>query len=117
MRALQLIAERKLEISDVPPPPPPGPGEVQIAIGAVALNHIDVWGWRGMAFARRKLPLVVGAEAAGTVTALGEGVSGLKVGQVVALYGAETCGTCPACTLRAEGFTRFLAKNEEKNMR
>ena len=27
------------------------------------------------------------------------------------------CGTCPACTLRAEGFTRFLAKNEEKNMR
>lgn len=100
MRALQLIAERQLEVRDVPPPPPPGPGEVQIAIGAVALNHIDVWGWRGMAFARRKLPLVVGAEAAGTVTALGEGVSGLKEGQVVALYGAETCGTCPAC---AEG--------------
>lgn len=100
MRALQLIAERKLEISDVPPPPPPGPGEVQIAIGAVALNHIDVWGWRGMAFARRKLPLVVGAEAAGTVVALGEGVTGFREGQVVALYGAETCGTCPAC---AEG--------------
>jgi alcohol dehydrogenase len=73
---------------------------VQVAIGAVALNHIDVWGWRGMAFARRKLPLVVGAEAAGTVTALGEGVTGLKEGQVVALYGAETCGICPAC---AEG--------------
>ena len=100
MRALQLIEERKLEIRDVPPPPPPGHGEVQVAVGAVALNHIDVWGWRGMAFARRKLPLVVGAEAAGTITALGEGVSGLGVGQVVALYGAETCGTCPAC---AEG--------------
>ena len=97
MRALQLIEERKLEIRDVPPPPPPGHGEVQVAVGAVALNHIDVWGWRGMAFARCKLPLVVGAEAAGTITALGEGVSGLGVGQVVALYGAETCGTCPAC--------------------
>jgi alcohol dehydrogenase len=96
MRALQLIADRELHIADVEPPPPPGPGEAQVAIGAVALNHIDVWGWRGMAFAKRKLPLVIGAEAAGTVVAAGEGVD-LAPGTIVALYGAETCGTCPAC--------------------
>jgi alcohol dehydrogenase len=96
MRALQLIADRELRIADVEPPPPPGPGEAQVAIGAVALNHIDVWGWRGMAFAKRKLPLVIGAEAAGTVVAAGEGVD-LAPGTIVALYGAETCGTCPAC--------------------
>jgi alcohol dehydrogenase len=96
MRALQLIADRELRIADVEPPPPPGPGEAQVAIGAVALNHIDVWGWRGMAFAKRNLPLVIGAEAAGTVIEAGEGVD-LAAGTIVALYGAETCGACPAC--------------------
>ena len=97
MRALQLLDSRQLAAVDLPDPPPPGPGEVQVRIGAVALNHIDVWGWRGMAFARRKLPIVVGVEAAGTVAAIGEGVEGLAPGQVVAIFGAETCGTCEAC--------------------
>ena len=97
MRALQLLADRQLKLVDLPAPPPPGEGEVRVAIGAVALNHIDVWGWRGMAFAKRKLPLIIGAEAAGTIESVGAGVEGLSVGQVVAIYGAETCGTCPAC--------------------
>ena len=66
-------------------------------IEAVALNHIDVWGWRGMAFAKRKLPLVVGAEASGVVEAIGPGVSGLATGQLVSIYGARTCGTCRQC--------------------
>ena len=51
MRALQLIEDRRLETVDLPPPPPPALGEVTLRIKAVALNHIDVWGWRGMAFA------------------------------------------------------------------
>jgi alcohol dehydrogenase len=97
MRALQLIKERELKIADIDPPPAPGPGEVQVRVGAVALNHIDVWGWRGMAFARRKLPLIVGAEAAGEVVAAGPEVGSLKARQTVALYGAETCGACRAC--------------------
>ena len=69
MRALRLIADRKLELADVPAPPPPGDGEVQIRVKAVALNHLDLWGFRGMAFAKRKLPLVVGAEASGEIAA------------------------------------------------
>ena len=97
MRALQLHGDRDLRLVDLEPPPPPGPGEVAVRVRAVGLNHIDVWGFRGMAFARRKLPLVVGAEAAGEVSGLGEGVEGLAVGQRVALYGARTCGICRAC--------------------
>src|SRR5688572_2499784 len=97
MRALTLIGDRKLELADVPPPPPPGAGEVQIRVKAVALNHIDVWGFRGMAFAKRKLPLTVGAEAAGEITAVGEGVTGLEAGQKGVMYGALTCGVCRAC--------------------
>jgi alcohol dehydrogenase len=97
MRALTLVADRKLELVDVPAPPVPGPGEVQIRVKAVALNHIDVWGFRGMAFAKRKLPLVVGAEAAGEIAAVGQDVTGFKRGDPVVMYGALTCGTCKAC--------------------
>ena len=70
----------------------------------MALNHIDVWGWRGMAFAKRQLPIVVGAEASATVVAVGEEVDGLAAGEVVALYGAETCGHCPACREGRDNF-------------
>ncbi|MGV6871408.1 zinc-binding dehydrogenase [Pseudochelatococcus sp. B33] len=97
MRALQLFGDRDLRLVDVVAPPPPGPGEVQVRIRAVGLNHIDVWGFRGMAFAKRKLPLTVGAEAAGEIAAVGAGVDAFAVGDRVALYGAKTCGVCRAC--------------------
>src|SRR6266481_2446353 len=97
MRALTLIADRKLELADMAAPPAPGAGEVQVRIKAVGLNHLDLWGYRGMAFAKRKLPLVVGAEAAGEVTAVGAGVSALALGDPVVMYGALTCGACKAC--------------------
>jgi alcohol dehydrogenase len=97
MRALTLIADRKIELIEVAPPGPPAAGEVQIAIKAIGLNHIDVWGWRGMAFAKRKLPLVVGVEAAGEISAVGSGVSDFRIGDRVVAYGAMTCGTCRAC--------------------
>jgi alcohol dehydrogenase len=97
MRALQLVEDRTLRVVEIDPPAAPAPGEVRVAIRAVALNHIDVWGWRGMAFAKRKMPLTVGAEAAGVVEALGEGVSGLVPGQLVSIYGARICGRCRNC--------------------
>jgi alcohol dehydrogenase len=97
VRALQLLGDRKLELTDVPAPPLPAAGEVQIATTAVALNHIDVWGFRGMAFAKRKMPLVIGAEASGEIAAVGEGVTGFKAGDPVVMYGALTCGICKAC--------------------
>jgi alcohol dehydrogenase len=97
MRALTLVADRQLVIEDLPPPPPPAAGEVQIRVKAVALNHIDVWGYRGMAFAKRKMPLIVGAEASGEIVSTGEGVTRFKPGQKVVMYGALTCGECKAC--------------------
>ncbi|MFL5337813.1 MAG: zinc-binding dehydrogenase [Geminicoccaceae bacterium] len=63
----------------------------------MGLNHIDVWGYRGMAFAKRQLPLAMGAEAAGEIAALGAGVTGLAVGQRVVPYSGLTCGYCRAC--------------------
>src|SRR5215470_1651824 len=97
MRALTLVADRKIELLDVADPPAPQAGEVQLRIKAVGLNHLDVWGWRGMAFAKRKLPLVVGVEAAGEIAAVGDGVTNVKVGDRVVGYGGLTCGACRAC--------------------
>jgi alcohol dehydrogenase len=97
LRALQLVSDREVKINEIAPPPPPGEGEVQLRIRIVALNHIDVWGWRGMAFAKRKLPMTVGAEASAEIAAIGPGVSGLKTGDLVSIYGAPTCGLCRPC--------------------
>ncbi|AMM84421.1 zinc-binding dehydrogenase [Martelella sp. AD-3] len=97
MRALQLTDDRKIELMDVAEPEAPGPGEVTLRPKAVALNHIDVWGWRGMAFAKRKLPLTIGAEASGIVEAIGPGVSNVLPGDLVSIYGARVCGRCKAC--------------------
>jgi alcohol dehydrogenase len=97
MRALTLIAERKLELVEAVDPPAPATGEVQVRVKAVALNHLDLWGFRGMAFAKRKLPLVVGVEAAGEIAAVGDGVTAFKPGDPVVMYGALTCGVCKAC--------------------
>ena len=84
MRALRLHGDRDLRLESVAPPPPPAAHEVQLRIRAVALNHIDVWGFRGMAFAKRNLPLTVGAEAVGEIVAVGSGVTGWKIGDHVA---------------------------------
>src|SRR6516165_4530710 len=97
MRALELIADRKLDLVEMPCPPPPAAGEVQIRIKAVGLNHLDLWGFRGMAFAKRKMPVVVGAEASGEIAAVGSDAAPFKPGEPVVMYGAMTCGACRAC--------------------
>jgi NADPH:quinone reductase-like Zn-dependent oxidoreductase len=97
IRALQLLGDRQVALVDREAPPAPGPDEVQLRVRAVGLNHIDVWGFRGMAFAKRLYPLTVGAEASCEVSAVGPNVTSMKVGDRVVPYSALTCGTCPAC--------------------
>lgn len=62
--------------------PAPGPGEARVDVEARGVNFIDVY-QRSGAY-QVPLPYVPGMEAAGTVSALGEGVTDLRVGQRVA---------------------------------
>lgn len=65
----------------------PGPGELRLRQEAVGLNFIDVYFRTGLYPAPNGLPLVPGNEAAGVVTAVGEGVSLFKQGDRVAYAG------------------------------
>jgi len=102
MHALQLLGDRDIALRDTDPPPPPGPGELQLRIRLISLNHIDVWGYRGMAFAKRQFPLAVGAEAVGEVVAIGNDVSGFTPGDRVVPYAAIVCGACRFCRTAQE---------------
>jgi alcohol dehydrogenase len=97
IRALQMLSDKELALRLIDPPPPPGPGEVQLRIRYVGINHIDVFGLRGMAFAKREFPLAVGAEAAAEVIATGEGVTNVSPGDRVVPFSAYTCGVCRQC--------------------
>ncbi|KAL5498943.1 hypothetical protein ACEPAH_1461 [Sanghuangporus vaninii] len=78
---------------------PPAPGEATIALGPTGLCGSDLHYYthgRNGDFALRA-PLVLGHEAAGTVTALGPGVTTLRVGQRVAVECGVMCGDCNKC--------------------
>lgn len=66
------------------PDPTPGPGEVVIDVQAAGVNYPDALMVMGRYQVRPPLPFTPGAEAAGIISAVGEGVTGLKVGQRVA---------------------------------
>ena len=63
--------------------PVAGPGEVLIRLHASALNHLDVWIRKGLPSVPK--PRILGADGAGVVEALGEGVDGLEPGQRVVI--------------------------------
>lgn len=86
MRALQLIKDRRIEMRKIPNAAAASVGEVKVSMKAFA---IDVWEWRGMAFANRRLTLVTRAGASD--------IANLVLGQPVLIKGARTCGLCRAC--------------------
>lgn len=66
------------------PEPVPGPGEIRLQISAVGVNFPDALLVRGLYQVKPDLPFVPGIECAGTIDALGEGVSGFEAGDRVA---------------------------------
>jgi NADPH:quinone reductase-like Zn-dependent oxidoreductase len=85
-----------LEYTDFPTPEPK-PGEVLIRLRAAALNRMDVMvrnGWPGL---KLELPHINGADGAGDVAALGEGVDGFEIGERVVINPNLGCGECEFC--------------------
>ena len=74
---------------------PPGRGEVLVRIAAAGLCHSDLSVINGDR--PRPLPMALGHEAAGVVEALGEGVTGLAIGDHVVMVFMPSCGHCAFC--------------------
>ncbi|MDX1596228.1 MAG: zinc-binding dehydrogenase [Nitrosopumilaceae archaeon] len=85
-----------LEIKDIPEPKP-APNEVVFQVKAAALNYDDIWGMRGKPL-QVPLPHISGTDAAGEVTAVGDDVKNIKVGDRVVSHGNMSCRVCKACT-------------------
>ena len=95
MKALVLTAPNRLELLDVEDPVP-GEGEVLLEVGACGICGSDVHGLDGST-GRRIPPIIMGHEAAGTIAALGPGVSGWAEGESVTFDSTLSCGQCPFC--------------------
>lgn len=76
--------------------PEPGPGEIRIKISHSALNHLDLWVSQGLP-APKHLPHTTGADGAGYVDAIGEGVSGFEIGDEIIIDPSFSCGQCAHC--------------------
>jgi NADPH:quinone reductase len=91
----------------------PGQGEVRMKQNAIGLNYIDTYFRTGLYPAPGGLPMIPGNEGAGVVTAIGPGVTDLKVGDRVA-YGAAVGGYAAERNIAAERLVRLDAKIDDK---
>ena len=105
MRALRIVGfQQEPELLETPEPKP-GPGEVVIRVGGAGACHSDLHMLYEMdVSAVWPLPMTLGHENAGWVHAMGAGVTGLSVGDAVAVYGAWGCGHCGRCVVGMENY-------------
>ncbi|MEM7616342.1 MAG: L-idonate 5-dehydrogenase [Pseudomonadota bacterium] len=80
----------------------PGPGEVQVrmAAGGICGSDLHYYNHGGFGAIKLREPMTLGHEVSGHITALGEGVTGLREGQLVAVSPSRPCGTCAYCQRR-----------------
>ena len=102
MKAVRFIESgRPPEIVDLPKPVP-GPGQVLVRMGGAGVCHSDLHVLdHGFSVPG---PFTLGHENAGWIEQLGEGVTGWKEGDAVAVYGPWGCGQCRTCQSSAENY-------------
>jgi S-(hydroxymethyl)mycothiol dehydrogenase len=93
--------------------PDPGPGEALIDVKACGVCHTDLHYREGAI--NDEFPFLLGHEAAGTVAAVGEGVTGLEPGDYVVIAWRAPCGECRSC-LRGRPWYCFNSLNARQPM-
>src|SRR5215471_6852430 len=95
MKALLLSEYGHLEVTDLPVPTL-RPDELLVQVAACGICGSDVHGYDGST-GRRIPPIVMGHEAAGVVSAVGEGVTGFAPGDRITFDSTVYCGQCEFC--------------------
>lgn len=99
-RVARLYAQRDLKVEEADYAPP-GPGEVLLAMAAGGICGSDLHYYQDGGFGpvRVREPIISGHEASGYVEALGDGVEGLTIGQLVAVNPSQPCDHCRFCNI------------------
>ncbi|HEY0142358.1 MAG TPA: zinc-binding dehydrogenase [Thermoanaerobaculia bacterium] len=102
MHAIRLVEPgQPLQFIDLPDPSPAA-GEIVVDVERAGICHTDAHYRAGTA--TMELPVTLGHEVAGVVSAVGDGVSDLREGERVALHYLTSCGECPRCKRHGEQF-------------
>ncbi len=111
MLAAILHGQEDLRLETVPDPTP-GPGEIVIAVGAATTCGTDLKVWRRGGHARMlKPPALFGHEAAGTIAAIGSGVTHWQIGDRVVPNNSAPCGKCFFCDRQEYSLCKDLLFN------
>jgi S-(hydroxymethyl)mycothiol dehydrogenase len=93
--------------------PDPGPGEAVVDVQACGVCHTDLHYREGGI--NDEFPFLLGHEAAGVVSAVGEGVTNVAVGDYVILNWRAVCGQCRACA-KGQPWYCFATHNAAQKM-
>lgn len=98
MRAIVIHKAKDLRIEDRESAAP-GPGQVQVkmAAGGICGSDLHYYNHGGFGPIKIREPMILGHEVSGHISALGEGVDGLAIGDLVAVSPSRPCGSCQYC--------------------
>lgn len=98
MRAIVIHEAKDLRIEEqLEETPGPGQVAIRLAAGGVCGSDLHYYNHGGFGPVRLKQPMILGHEVSGHIDALGDGVEGLAVGDLVAVSPSRPCGTCRFC--------------------
>lgn len=99
MRAVVIHAAQDLRIEEHSGVPAPGGGEVCInmAVGGICGSDLHYYSHGGFGAVRLRQPMVLGHEVSGHIVAVGDGVTALAAGQLVAISPSRPCARCHYC--------------------
>lgn len=99
MKAIVAHGPHDLRIEERPDPGAPGAGEVRLRVqsGGICGSDLHYYHHGGFGTIRIKEPMILGHEASGIVEELGAGVSGLAIGDRVAINPSRPCENCEYC--------------------
>jgi len=98
MKAIVLHAAHDLRLEDrVAEVPGPGQLGLRLAIGGVCGSDLHYYNHGGFGAVRLREPMILGHEVSAYVDAIGSGVSGFALGQLVAVSPSRPCAACPYC--------------------
>ncbi|MGA9409705.1 MAG: L-idonate 5-dehydrogenase [Roseobacter sp.] len=98
MKSLVIHAAKDLRLEEhAPEPMGAGQVEVKLAVGGICGSDLHYYQHGGFGTVRLKEPMILGHEVSGHITAIGSGVDGLSVGQLVAVSPSRPCHSCVYC--------------------